>query len=226
MSRFALLDGVATQFAFVSVDAEGEPHLPSSTVSHRRRWSDAVGDAVERAGGGDAGGLFLSSNTLVGAGERELTMRARELALELGGRSCSTRNLRLHRWSSRADARGRPNACVPGALAGARQPGRGEPDDRRGRSGAGGGALLGAGARLSSITLGPARRDPARRSAALDVAGVPAEVLSTIGAGDAFTGTLLARLALATSTGQAVAAALAEAVAAAARACERWGALD
>jgi fructokinase len=51
-------------------------------------------------------------------------------------------------------------------------------------------------------------------------------VLSTVGAGDALTGTLLARLALSGFYAPAVAAALGEAVAAAAAACERWGSLD
>ena len=60
------------------------------------------------------------------------------------------------------------------------------------------------------------------------VPGVPAAsgVLSTVGAGDVLTGTLLARLAVSGFYPSSVAAALPEAVAAAARACERWGALD
>ena len=51
-------------------------------------------------------------------------------------------------------------------------------------------------------------------------------MISTIGAGDALTGTLLARLALSGFYPAAAAAALDEAVAAAAAACERWGSLD
>jgi fructokinase len=51
-------------------------------------------------------------------------------------------------------------------------------------------------------------------------------VLSSVGAGDVLTGTLLARLALSGFYPSAVAVALREAVAAAASACERWGALD
>ncbi len=54
----------------------------------------------------------------------------------------------------------------------------------------------------------------------------PARVLSTIGAGDALTGTLLARLANSGFYPAAAAAALGEAVAASAQACERWGSLD
>jgi fructokinase len=51
-------------------------------------------------------------------------------------------------------------------------------------------------------------------------------VRSTSGAGDALTGTLLGRLALSGFYPASVAAALPEAVAAAAAACERWGAID
>jgi sugar/nucleoside kinase (ribokinase family) len=59
-----------------------------------------------------------------------------------------------------------------------------------------------------------------------DAEAVPVSMRSTIGAGDAFTGVLLARLALAGFYPPAAVAALGEAVAAGARACERWGAID
>ena len=59
-----------------------------------------------------------------------------------------------------------------------------------------------------------------------DAPGVAAQVISTVGAGDVLTGTLLARLALSDFYPPAVAAALPEAVEASARACERWGALE
>jgi fructokinase len=86
-------------------------------------------------------------------------------------------------------------------------------------------ALVKAGARLVVITLGP---DGAilRGELRADVPGVPARVLSTIGAGDALTGLLLARLAATGFYPAAVAAALPDAVAESARACERWGALE
>jgi fructokinase len=59
-----------------------------------------------------------------------------------------------------------------------------------------------------------------------DVPGVPCQVLNTAGAGDVLTGTLLARLALSGFYPSSVAAGLPEAVEAAARTCERWGAVD
>ena len=60
----------------------------------------------------------------------------------------------------------------------------------------------------------------------LDVGGVSASVISRIGAAGAFIGVLLARLATSAFYPAAVAASLGEAMAEAARACERWAALD
>jgi sugar/nucleoside kinase (ribokinase family) len=51
-------------------------------------------------------------------------------------------------------------------------------------------------------------------------------VVSTVGAGDVLTGVLLARLSGAGFYPPAVAASLPEAVASAAEACGRWGALE
>jgi sugar/nucleoside kinase (ribokinase family) len=55
---------------------------------------------------------------------------------------------------------------------------------------------------------------------------VQARVISTVGAGDVLTGILVARLAASDFYPPAAAASLREAVAAAARACEHWGAVD
>jgi fructokinase len=84
-------------------------------------------------------------------------------------------------------------------------------------------ALVEAGARLAVVTLG-AGGALLRGERAADVAGVPARVLSAVGAGDALMGVLLARLALDRFDPAAAAAALPDAVAAGARATERWGA--
>ncbi len=75
----------------------------------------ALGDRVREAVAGSAA-LFISTNTLAGAQERAVTMRAREVALELGRPVIFDVNLRLHRWTSRADAAASANACVRGAL--------------------------------------------------------------------------------------------------------------
>jgi sugar/nucleoside kinase (ribokinase family) len=218
-SRFALSDDVQTQLAFVGIDPEGEP-----TYELYAEPQEIVVPEIDEAVRTSAA-LFFSSNTLPGRQERELTMRARELALELAHPVIFDCNLRLHRWSSRADAAASANACVPGALlVRASQPEAelmtGERDPERAAM-----ALRKAGATMVVIGLG-AEGAILRGPVPADAGPAPVQVLSTVGAGDALTGTLLARLALSGFYPPAPAAGLGDAVAAAARACERWGALD
>ena len=111
---FALVPGAPTAIAVVTVDEAGEPSYQIygdgiATVVHA--LGSRVGEAVEATSA-----LFFSSNTLVGEAEREVTMHARKLALELEHPVIFDPNLRLHRWSSRAEAAASANACVPGAL--------------------------------------------------------------------------------------------------------------
>lgn len=223
LSLFTLIEGSQTSIALVSVDADGEPSYEIygdaiATVVHA--LGERVRDAVQ-----DSAALFISSNTLVGAGERQVTMRAREVALESERHVIFDANLRLHRWPSRADAAASANACVSGALLVRAnrveaEVMTGERDPERAAL-----ALLKAGARMVVITLGPAGAI-LRGERRADVPGVPADVISTVGAGDVLSGTLLAKLALSGFYPSAVAAALREAVSAAARACERWGSLE
>jgi len=218
-SRFDLREGVQTQLAFVAVDAEGEP---TYQLYAEQRQAEVSGiEAVVRA----SSGLFIGSNTLAGADERELTMRARAAALEAGRPVIFDCNLRLHRWASRADAAASANACVPGALLvrvnrSEAELMTGEPDPERAAT-----ALRKAGAKMVVIGLGAGGailRGPVRA----DAHARPRRVLSTLGAGDALTGVLVARLVASGFYPPAVAAGLDDAVAEAARTCERWGALD
>jgi fructokinase len=222
-SLFELLPGCRTPIAVVTIGRDGEPRYgiygeTIASVVHALR--DRLEDAVR-----DSAALFFSSNTLVGADERKVTMRARELALELERPVIFDPNLRLHRWASRADAAASANACVRGALLvrANRHEAElmtGEDDPERAAQ-----ALVKGGARMVVLTLGP-QGAILRGELRADVPGVAASVLSTVGAGDAVTGLLLARLALSGYYPPAVAAALREAVAASAWVCERWGALE
>ena len=210
VTRFPLLPGVSTPRAQVSVDGSGEPTY--SLVGDSVALPADVVDAVS-----EAAALFIGSNTLVSGPDRALTMAARSAALEAGRPVVFDPNLRLHRWRSRADAAASANACVPGALlvrlnAFEASVLTGEEDVERAAR-----ALLKAGARLVVITLG-ARGALLRGELRADAPGVPARVVSTMGAGDVFTGTLLARLALSGFYPPAVAASAA--------ACERWGSVD
>ena len=223
LSLFGLVPGSQTPVAIVAVNAAGEPSYQIygetiATVVHA--LADRVEDAITTAAG-----VFMSSNTLVGADEREVTMRAREIALGLGRPVVFDPNLRLERWRSRAEAAAACNACVPGAIlvrATAREAAvmTGEDDPERAAL-----ALLKAGAQMVVLTLGS---DGAilRGELRVDVPGRSAAVLSTIGAGDVLTGVLLARLAKSGFYPSAVAASLPEAVEQSALACERWGALE
>lgn len=223
VSLFELLPGTQTPIAIVDIDDGGEPSYQIygegiATVVY------ALSERLEAAVR-DSGALFFSSNTLVGEEERAITMRARELALELGRPIVFDPNLRLHRWPSDADAAACANACLAGArlvraTRAEAQLMTGEEDPERAAA-----ALAEAGARLVVITLG-ADGALLRGELEADVPGVPANVLSTVGAGDVLTGILLGRLALSGFDASAVASALPAAVAASARACERWGALE
>jgi fructokinase len=223
VSLFTLVEGGQTPLALVSIDAAGEPSYKIygegiATIVH------ALADRVEHAVDGSAA-LFLSSNTLVGEEERAVTMRARGLALAARKPVIFDPNLRLHRWRSHDDAAACANACVPDALlvratAEEAELMTGEADAERAAL-----ALAEAGASLVVITLGP---DGAllRGAASADVPGVPAVVVSTVGAGDALTGVLVAALSSSGFDPAVVARSLPAAVEASARACERWGALE
>jgi fructokinase len=223
LSLFELVPDALTPLAIVAVGAGGEPSYQlygESIAAVVHGLSGRVEEAMSAASG-----LLFSSNTLVGPDEREVTMRAREAALGLGRPVVFDPNLRLERWRSRAEAAATVNACVPGALLVRATVSEatlmtGEDDPDRAAL-----ALVKAGARMVVITLG-AEGALLRGELRVDVDGRPANVLSTIGAGDVLTGVLLARLAGSGYYPAAVAASLPNAVAESALACERWGALE
>lgn len=223
LRHFKLIEDMPTPLALTTVNHAGEPtrriygEAPSTVVN--ALWG-GVDEAVD--GGG---GLFISSGTLVGEAERQVTMRARERTLALEHPVIFDPRLQLHRWSSKADAAASANACVPGALlvraaAGDARLMTGEDDLERAAL-----ALRKAGARNVVITDG-SRGAMLRGKIRLDVAGVPARVVSTIGTGDALMAALVTRLQITGFYEPAIAAALKEAMVAAAAACERWGACD
>ena len=220
---FSLVAGVRTPVAVVAVDGSGEPSfdifgedLAALERGLGKRGTDRAVDACD--------GLFFGSNTLVGTAERELTMRARERALAAGKAVMFDANLRLDRWRSAAEAASYANECVHDAFLV-----RANAHEARVLTGevdleAAALALVKAGARLVVITFG-AEGAMLRGELRADVPGVAARVLSTIGAGDALMGTLVGRATLTGFYPAALAASLGEAVAAGARATERWGAV-
>ncbi|HET9073182.1 MAG TPA: PfkB family carbohydrate kinase [Solirubrobacteraceae bacterium] len=222
--HFRLIHGTQTPLALATVGEDGEA---SYTF-----YADAVGTVVEALGAdveaavAEHGALYISSNTLVSGPEREVTMRARAAALERERPVIFDPNLRLERWSTRADAAASANACIPGAIlvrlnAAEARLLTGEQDLERAAT-----ALRKTGAANVVISLG-ARGAMLRGRIRADVPGMPiAQMCSTVGAGDAMTATLVARLALSGFYEPVIAASLRDAVRAGAEACERWGAVD
>lgn len=223
LDHFALLPGVRTSVAFVTVDAAAEPDFviyDEGLAAVSEQLGPRLVAAVEAS---DA--FFFSTGTMVGESERASTQAAHARALELGLPVVFDPNLRPSRWSNPGRATTVARDCVPGAflVKANRHEARlltGEADPVRAAE-----ALLAAGAQTAVITLGAdgaLLRGPGLRR---DVPGRPADPVNATGAGDTLAGTLLARMAGAAWYPPAIAAGLDEAVAAAALATERWGAV-
>jgi fructokinase len=219
---FTLMRGQHTPVAFVTIDGAGDAsyQVYGDAISLAL---DAVAERLPTAVKA-CDGLFFSSNTLVAERERSLTMDARERALKLRRPVIFDPNVRLNRWPSPEEAAVAARACIPGAKLVRCNREEAELLTGEGDADAAARALVEAGAELVVVTLG-AQGAILRGALDADAAGVPARVVSTVGAGDAATGVLLARLSQAGYYAPAVAAALPEAMAEGARACERWGAV-
>jgi fructokinase len=223
---FGLAVDRSTAVAFTIVDEDGEP-----------AWDlcgDGVAASLDALGGrlpeavATTDALLFTSNTLADTGAAEATMAARDRALELGRPIVFDPSVRLHRWrNGPSGAAAACNACVPGAFlvkcnaAEARMmTGEAHPE-------AAAAALLAGGAQHVIVTLGSGGAILRAKGMNVDAAAVrPARVVSTIGAGDVFLGTVVAQLGLTDYYPSALAAALPAAAEQAARACERWGAQD
>jgi fructokinase len=222
---FGLVGGLRTALAFVTVDERGEPTYQLYGDGVAATVSALEGQLLDAVEASDA--LFLTSNTLAGPAEAKLTLAARERALELGRPIVFDPNLRMARWRNNPGRAGATaGACVRGAFlvkcnqAEARlMTGESEPE-------AAAASLLAAGAQHVIVTRGAGGAILRAKKMNFDVRANPALVVSAVGAGDVFLGTLLARLGTTDFYPPALAAALPEAAQEAARACERWGALE
>jgi fructokinase len=216
-------DDLATPVAFVTVDGDARPR------------SAVYGDGLEAAvlGLGDrldeavdaADALFISSATLVGEGERAATLAARDRARAAGKPVVLDPDLRLDRWRSRSAAVEVVGACVDGSFlvicnAEEAKALTGELEVEAAAA-----SLIAGGAQHVVVTLGAG--GALLRGSGLDrhVPGVPARPVDATGAGAAATGVLLAALARTGFYPAALAAMLPDAMAEAARATERYGAL-
>lgn len=215
---------VVTPVAFVTLDHEAQPSFSIYGSGVRTAITGLGGRLVEAVDASDA--LFFSSNTLVDEDERAVTLAARDAARAAGKPIVLDPNLRLERWRSRSAAVEVVGPCVEGAFlvkcnAAEALALTGELEvEAAARS------LVAAGAQHVVVTLGPDGALLRGGGLDRDARGVPARPVDATGAGDAVTGVLLSGLARTGFYPAALAAMLPDAMAEAARATERFGALD
>jgi fructokinase len=222
---FSTIAGLQTPLAFVTLDRRREPTfaiygdgIAAGVIS----VADRIEAAMEQATA-----LVFGSNTLVGEPERELTLHARELALARGVPVLFDPNIRPNRWRELDVGVGLCREVVEGAFIV-----RANQDEARAIAGVGPEEGTGAaaerlcelGARIAVVTLGP---DGAitRGEAEAQASSPRVEVVSPMGAGDAFMGALAAGLAGREWAPDALADVLPRATEAGAAACRAWGAL-
>ena len=223
---FDLVEGHSTAVAFTTVDEAGEPEWDlcgDGVAASVAAVGELLLGAVEET---DA--LLFTSNTLADKAAAELTMAARERALEVGRPVIFDPSVRRHRWrNSPSGAAAACNACVPDAFLVKCNAAEAALMTGERTAEAAAASLLAAGARHVVITLGDVGAILRGKGLRVDVRPAPvSRLVSTIGAGDVFLGVLVAQLGLTDFYPPALAAALPAAAEQAARACERWGALD
>jgi fructokinase len=213
-------EGLQTPVAFVTFNWEREPAFAiygEGIAAAMRAATAHLPDAIATAEA-----LVFGSNTLVSEPERELTLRARRAARDRGAHILFDPNLRPNRWRDMGRAVRLCREMIDGALVAraneweAREI-TGESDPAAAAS-----ALCEEGAQLGVVT---GRWGAVMRGAAsAEQASLNVEVVSPLGAGDAFTGALAAGLAEVEWDPSRGAEALKGAVEAGARACTGWGA--
>ncbi len=217
----ATIEDAPTPVAFVTFDWEREPSFAI--------YGEGIGQAMRAAGPhlgealAAAEALVFGSNTLVGEPERELTLRARRAARDGGSRVLFDPNLRPNRWRDLGRAVRLCREMIDGTMV--VRANQWEAKELTGETdpAAAAQALCGLGAELGVVTIG--RQGAVMRGAASAEAVSPrVEVVSPMGAGDAFMGALAAGLAQVDWDLERGGEALAVAVEAGAHACTGWGA--
>ena len=221
VSSLETVAGLMTPVAFVTFDWEREPSFSVYGEGIGETMAAAAGHLDEAIAGAEA--LVFGSNTLVGEPEREITLRARRAARDAGVPILFDPNLRPNRWRDLDRAVELCRDLAEGATVvranewEAREL-TGEDDPREAAA-----ALSRQGARLGVVTLGP--RGAVLRGAAEAEQDAPSvEVVSPLGAGDAFMGALAAGMSKLGWDPARWGEALPAACAAGARACAAWGA--
>lgn len=225
LSWFSQIPGLQTPLAFVTFDRQREPTFQiygDGIEAGLHSVADRLAEAVE-----SSSALVFGSNTLVNEPERELTLEARRLARERGLPVLFDPNIRINRWRDLDRAFELCSGVIDGAFVV-----RANLDEARRIGGVGDAAgaveaadaLCAQGARAAVVTMG-AEGAVARGEVEAQVPAPAVDVVSPLGAGDSFFGALAAGIQRRDWTGEAVAEALPEAVAAGSAACAGWGAL-
>ena len=190
---YSELDGAPTAYAFAFLDPGGEPTFEIHGEGIDAAIASLSGREEEIADAATA--VVVGSNTMVSARSREITEAMVAAAMERGVSVLVDPNLRPGRWSDLDEAR---SVCMP--LVRSADVLKCNADEARwlladdGATGAeAAGALCELGPRLVIVTSGTGPV-VARGAAAADVTPPKVEVVSPLGAGDAFMGTLAAGL--------------------------------
>lgn len=220
LTRFDLLAGVQTSHAFVSVDEDGEPEF--AFYGDKTRPSAHAGVHLEDAISGEDGVLVVGSDSLLGDDEREVTMRAADLAREHGWAVLCDPNLRPNRWDSQEEMIEIISALI--ASADVVKLNEGETYALTGMisAEAAGETLLKLGPRAVIVTRGAQGAFVQTRRSVVPIEGVPAPVVDTTGAGDSVCGVIAAGMARRLPLDDVVT----EAMRIAARVVSVWGATE
>jgi fructokinase len=225
LSWFQSVPGLQTPLAFVTFDRRREPAFEiygDGIDAGMHSVADRLDDAVR-----SSAALVFGSNTLVGEPERELTLEARRTAMERALPVLFDPNIRANRWRELGAAVERCREASAGAflvranLAEARLISDLGPE---GAASDAAEAICSLGARIAVVTLG-AGGAVVRGEAEAECPAPAVDVVSPLGAGDAFFGTLAAAIAERGWEPSAAADSLPKAVEAGSRACLAWGAL-
>jgi sugar/nucleoside kinase (ribokinase family) len=215
------VEGLMTPVAFVTFDWEREPSFAvyGEGISEAMRGGGShLEEAME-----EAEAVVFGSNTLVAEPERELTLRARRVARQRGAHVLFDPNLRPNRWRDMGRAVRVCREVIDGAFVARTNEWEAKEITGESDPAVAAEALCEMGATLGVVTAG--RKGAVMRGAAsAEQASPQVDVVSPLGAGDAFMGALAAGLAKAGWDPERGGEALPGAVEAGARACTGWGA--
>jgi sugar/nucleoside kinase (ribokinase family) len=211
---------IRTPVAFVTFNWAREPSFAiygEGIAQAMRAATSHLSDAIE-----SAEALVFGSNTLVGEPERELTLRARRAARDRGAKILFDPNLRPNRWRDMGMAARICREMMDGAFVVRANEWEARELSGESEPAAAAQAFCEEGALLGVVT----NRDGAvmRGAVSAEVGSPKVEVVSPLGAGDAFTGALAAELGALDWEPARAAEALPGAVKAGAHACTGWGA--